>query len=268
MCVFDPYLSLADPRPHSLGRLSSLKHVQAGFGSLAHPFANFSQPPALGHKQVHGAQVAWVQNPEAVQVLGECDALVTGLLRRSIGVRTADCVPILAAHTSLHWVMAIHAGWRGLLAGVIEASFATWQQKIGGKISDWVAAIGPCTGACCYEVGQDLADRFCSHFAARFDPTPGIRIAEPTAQAIGLPRRVYLDPGFFAGEILSELGIPWDRSPSCTYHSMKDGRYTYASYRRATHLSQASLEKGQGEGEQVANVQVRQWSIIELVDLV
>jgi YfiH family protein len=70
-----------------------------------------------------------------------------------VGVRVADCVPVLVGNGSNGDVAAIHAGWRGLVGGVVEAGL-----ELLGK-GDRIAAIGPCIGACCFEVGRDVGER-------------------------------------------------------------------------------------------------------------
>ena len=106
-------------------------------------------------KQVHGAMAVRAEESALSALAGgalEADALVA---RQSaaVGVRVADCVPVLVARTDTGAVAAIHAGWRGVVAGVVPAGI----ELLGrGAI---LAAIGPCIGACCFEVGADVADR-------------------------------------------------------------------------------------------------------------
>jgi YfiH family protein len=101
-------------------------------------------------KQVHGV-LAVVAGEAAGQ---EADALVArgGGATVAVGVRVADCVPVLVASVTTGDVAAIHAGWRGLVGGVVEAGVAL----LGG--GEHVAAIGPCIGACCFEVGRDVGE--------------------------------------------------------------------------------------------------------------
>ena len=114
---------------------------------------------ALG-KQVHGANVV-----EATDAAGaEADAVVararasgsgepSGLAGLSAGVRTADCVPILLADLTTGDVAAVHAGWRGVVAGVVPAAVGAF-----GEGARLVAAVGPCIGGCCFEVGREVAE--------------------------------------------------------------------------------------------------------------
>jgi YfiH family protein len=103
-------------------------------------------------KQVHGAVA--VEAGPSLPV--EADAVVARGARsggQAVGVRVADCVPVLVADRVTGDVAAIHAGWRGVAGGVLAAGV----KLLGG--SDLVAAIGPCIGPCSFEVGTEVADR-------------------------------------------------------------------------------------------------------------
>jgi YfiH family protein len=100
-------------------------------------------------KQVHGARA--VRAAEAARQ--EADALVAREAGVAVGVRVADCVPVLVADETSGAVAAIHAGWRGVVGGVVRAGV----ELLGG--TRLVAAIGPCIGPCCFEVGRDVAER-------------------------------------------------------------------------------------------------------------
>ncbi|HEX3770989.1 MAG TPA: polyphenol oxidase family protein [Polyangiaceae bacterium] len=103
-------------------------------------------------KQVHGGDA--VDASEAGAAASEGDALVTRAAqpRVAVGVRVADCVPILVGDDATGRVAAIHAGWRGVTRRVVAAAV----ERLGGG-SHLVAAIGPCIGPCCFEVGADVA---------------------------------------------------------------------------------------------------------------
>lgn len=111
-------------------------------------------------KQVHGAR-AVLASEAAAQPGAEADALVARAARaaHAVGVRVADCVPVLVADPSTGDVAAIHAGWRGVVGGVLRAGIhALVDRREGARGAPaLVAAIGPCIGACCFEVGPDVA---------------------------------------------------------------------------------------------------------------
>ena len=105
-------------------------------------------PTVIQVKQVHGARAVL-----AAEAAGqEGDALVARAGDGAVGVRVADCVPVLVADPASGAVAAIHAGWRGVVGGVLGAGV----ELLGGR--GLVAAIGPCIGACCFEVGRDVGE--------------------------------------------------------------------------------------------------------------
>ena len=77
-----------------------------------------------------------------------------------VGVRTADCVPVLLADTRTHAVSAVHAGWRGTAGGIISMALRRMEEQFGTRPTDVVAAVGPSIGLCCYEVGPEVARQF------------------------------------------------------------------------------------------------------------
>jgi YfiH family protein len=83
---------------------------------------------------------------------------------RSIGVRTADCVPILLLDSRVRAVGAVHAGWRGTAAGIVRCAIEKMAADFGSAPADIYAAIGPCIRDCCYEVGIEVAQQFARHF--------------------------------------------------------------------------------------------------------
>jgi YfiH family protein len=118
------------------------------------------QPDALFEtSQVHGADVRAVvpgEDPVAVR-RSDADALVAPPGGIAIGVRIADCVPVLIVDDASGAVAAIHAGWRGTERGVVEAGVAALA-AIGKNASPALrAALFPHIGVCCFEVGEDVA---------------------------------------------------------------------------------------------------------------
>ncbi len=90
----------------------------------------------------------------------EGDALVTSRPGQSIGVKTADCVPILLLDARSRAVAAVHAGWRGTAAQIVACTLTKLAEDYGTHAGDVYAAIGPAIRACCYEVSTDVAERF------------------------------------------------------------------------------------------------------------
>jgi YfiH family protein len=124
-------------------------------------------------RQVHGIAVAEVDEPWPADRAPDADAVVTRRPGILLGVVTADCAPILFADPEAGIVGAAHAGWRGALDGVIEATLGAMVRLGGRRIA---AAIGPCIAAESYEVGPELCDRFLAADAVAgslFTPVPG-----------------------------------------------------------------------------------------------
>jgi YfiH family protein len=113
-------------------------------------------PPLRLPRQVHGTRVVaadWDAVPEA-------DAVWTAASGVLAGIVTADCVPVLLLAPRRRVVAAVHAGWRGAAAGVVEAALASLRGEGGAGDQDIQAALGPAVGGCCYEVGAEVRDAF------------------------------------------------------------------------------------------------------------
>jgi YfiH family protein len=109
----------------------------------------------LGLTQVHGTEVMTVTEPWAPGQGGRADAMVTDRRGVALGIVTADCAPVLFADPLAGVIGAAHAGWRGAVAGVLEATLAA-MQRLGADPARVVAGIGPCIAQHSYEVGADL----------------------------------------------------------------------------------------------------------------
>jgi YfiH family protein len=113
-------------------------------------------------KQVHSASVLFFE-PGDGDVPGgwkrEGDALCTENPGTGVGVHTADCVPILLAHREIRVAAAVHAGWRGLAAGIVGGTVRALAGRFGDAALEGIVAVaGPCARGCCYEIGEDTAD--------------------------------------------------------------------------------------------------------------
>jgi YfiH family protein len=109
-------------------------------------------------RQVHSAEVA-IADQQTVRP-EKADAIVTAVTGRWVGVRTADCVPLLTADRRGRAVAAVHAGWRGTVANIAGQSVRRLAETYGCRPEDLVAAIGPCISRCCFEVGPEVAEQF------------------------------------------------------------------------------------------------------------
>jgi YfiH family protein len=123
----------------------------------------FDAPAALRHlegDEPRGPRAAWLRQVHSARVVeavpgacGAADALVTRERGLALAVATADCVPLLLGARDA--VAAVHAGWRGIVAGVVAAAV----DRLAADPRRLTAWIGPAIGACCYEVGPDVAEQ-------------------------------------------------------------------------------------------------------------
>lgn len=155
--------------------------------------------------QVHGGAVRAIEAGDEVRAVRavEADALVATRAGDAVGVRTADCIPVLVADPGSGAVAAIHAGWRGVVAGVVGAGVRGLAARAGAPASRLVAAIGPCIRAASFEVGEDVARRIAevAHGADVIvpgDPRPRVDLVRAVVaqlSALGLPRDAIDDVG-------------------------------------------------------------------------
>jgi len=125
--------------------------------------------PAVYLRQVHGAHVLRLHagRPVAAE---PADAAITTDSGLACTVQVADCLPVLFAAPAGHGVGAAHAGWRGLAAGVLDATVAALCAAAGCVPSELSAWLGPCIGPRQFEVGADVLAAFGN--GARFLPRP------------------------------------------------------------------------------------------------
>jgi purine-nucleoside/S-methyl-5'-thioadenosine phosphorylase / adenosine deaminase len=109
--------------------------------------------------QIHSPDVVVAEEPWTRENRPRADAIVTRVPRLAIGVSTADCGPLLFADSEAGVVGASHAGWRGALSGVIEATIAA-MERLGADRARTIAALGPTIRQPNYEVGPEFVQRF------------------------------------------------------------------------------------------------------------
>lgn len=175
--------------------------------------------------QIHSPDVVVVDRPWSPQTRPRADALVTRTRGLAIGVSTADCGPLLFADAEAGVIGAAHAGWRGALGGVIEATLAA-MEELGAGRHRIVCALGPTIGQANYEVGAEFVERFTEADAqnARF-----------FAPADRRGHAMFDLPGYIAARV-SAAGIAnFEDLELCTY-AEPDRFY---SYRRKTRLGEA-----------------------------
>lgn len=171
--------------------------------------------------QTHSADAVTAETPWPAASRPCADGLVTRVPALAIGVTTADCGPVLLAEPGARVIGAAHAGWRGALSGVLEATVAA-MERLGAERTHIRAALGPLIRQSNYEVGPDLIARFAAE-----DPASNAFFASAPRQG-----HCQFDLAGYITARLRRAGIG----------QIEDlGRCTYAdaalffSYRRATH---------------------------------
>ncbi|HEY1942409.1 MAG TPA: peptidoglycan editing factor PgeF [Roseiarcus sp.] len=109
--------------------------------------------------QVHSADVLELTEPFSPEARPRCDGLVTATPGLALGVTGADCGMILFADPEARVIGAAHAGWKGALGGVVEATVAA-MARLGARPGSVHAALGPCIAQASYEVGPELVTAF------------------------------------------------------------------------------------------------------------
>ncbi len=127
--------------------------------------------------QVHGNRVLTLRHGEAAPKGEQADGLLTDNADLVLSIRTADCVPVLIGDRSGRTVAAVHAGWRGVVAGIVPEAIRLFAAR-GIAPGQIVMAIGPCISTQAFEVGEEVAEQFVRSFA---DTTSIIRrgVAKP-----------------------------------------------------------------------------------------
>ena len=147
-------------RRHAMGLDLELGIPRRGVGGVA------SSSWTLSVKQVHGTEALVVDRSlvHTDRFVGGWDALVTDQPGIMVAVRTADCVPVLIHDPKRHVVAAVHAGWRGAVAGIVPKTLALLESRFGSCPGHVRISIGPSAGACCYEVDEPVLDRLSQEF--------------------------------------------------------------------------------------------------------
>ncbi len=175
--------------------------------------------------QIHSPNVVVAEAPWTAETRPRADAIVTRMRALAVGVTTADCGPILLADPQARVIGAAHAGWRGALTGVIEATVEA-MERLGAARAHIRAAIGPMIRQASYEVGPDLIARFAAEDRAssRF-----FSLASREGHAL-------LDLGGYVAERLKRAGVgEIEDLGVCTYADPP----RFFSYRRTTHRAEA-----------------------------
>lgn len=171
--------------------------------------------------QVHSPDVVTISTAFAPEARPRCDALVTATPGLGLGVTGADCGMILFADPEARVVAAAHAGWKGALAGVIEATVEA-MARLGARPERVNAALGPCIAQTSYEVGPEFVDAFATADAA------SARFFIPSVN----PERAMFDLHGYIAARAARAGV--GRFEDLGLDTYADER-RFFSFRRATH---------------------------------
>lgn len=184
--------------------------------------------------QVHSANVVVTERAWAPGEAPRADAVVTTRPGLAVGVLTADCAPVLLCDPTARVVAAVHAGWRGALAGVVEATVVA-MQSLGADCERMRACVGPAISQAAYEVGPEFEQRF---LAAGEENARYFRRSNGTSRA-------HFDLVAYIADRLTSAGVAEvETAGLCTYREEE----RFYSFRRATH-------RGEGDyGRQISAI--------------
>jgi len=175
--------------------------------------------------QVHGTRIVRVSAATDLAALSaqQADGLCGNATGLGLSVHVADCTPIVIGCRRTGACAALHAGWRGTVAGIAAAGVRTMSAEFGCHLEDLRVAIGPCIGVCCFEVGPEVVDAF-----AAADPC-----ARENGSIVMGRRKEHIDLRRVQRLQLEAAGVPpanIDVSEDCT-HCDRGGRFF--SFRKA-----------------------------------
>lgn len=179
--------------------------------------------------QVHGTNVVAVEQPWSREAAPKADGLATCVPGIALGILTADCAPVLFADRHAGVIGACHAGWRGALDGIIDATIAA-MEDLGAQRSHICASIGPCIAQASYQVGPEFRDQF----LANDDCNDGFFKGDDDG-------RYRFDLAGYVTERLNHAGVAdagWVGRDTCTEDQQ------LFSYRRSTHMGESDFGRG------------------------
>jgi polyphenol oxidase len=174
--------------------------------------------PLVTLRQIHSDLVHCVQRAPEQILVG--DGLITDVPELLLAVQTADCLPVIVVDRKRRVVGVFHAGWRGTVKRIVEKGIGEMRRHFGSEPRNLAAAIGPGIHGCCYEVGEEVRNRFETQFAYAADLFREVKESDPvrekypllflTARAPGhseLPVKLFLDLGEANRRQLMDAGV-------------------------------------------------------------
>ena len=211
-------------------RAAFLRQLSAGGGQGRAAGNGSHLGPLVTLRQIHSDIIRFVDSPPESQLAG--DGLITATPGLLLGIQTADCLPIILVDPKRRAVGVFHAGWRGTVKRIVEQGVGEMRRHFGSRPRDLKAAIGPGIQGCCYEVGEEVREKFESQFAYAENLFREVEESDPvrkkypmlflTARAPGhsvLPKKIFLDLVEANRQQLLAVGVPpksIETSPLCT----------------------------------------------------
>jgi YfiH family protein len=178
-------------------------------------------------RQVHGPAIARVRAGDSAEVVArlEADGLCSDVPGVVLGMFVADCIPALLADPRTGAFAAVHAGWRGTVAGVLPAAVRALAAEFGARPGELRIALGPAIGPCCFEVGDEVV----AAFGALFPDARARGVVLPAPR--GAPEKSHVDLKAANRLLLERAGVApeaIDAGPECTHCD----RARFFSFRR------------------------------------
>lgn len=155
-------------------------------------------------RQVHGDNIIEVSDKKLKEA-GEADGMITGENDIYLGVLTADCVPLLFIAPKQRLAAAVHAGWRGTLAGIAKKAVELFKQRYDVTADELEVALGPSIGVCCYEVKDDVAAPLMKKWGKLTTPSIAVKEGKSFVNLRRLNRDILRAAGV-PGKQLHEIG--------------------------------------------------------------
>jgi YfiH family protein len=210
-----PYLTVPklDPVPGLVHGFGDARWAEADFLAFA---ATLGMRPVI-MRQLHSDVLHRLDASPAGKLEG--DALMTSVPGLLLVIRTADCLPVLLVDETNRAVAAVHCGWRGTEKRILERAVRAMGEAYGSKPAEMRAALGPCIGAACYEVGPEVREGF---LRAGFPPSVFVERGHlPAIQVPDLKKKYLLDLKAANAWLLAGLGVRKVNiiaaGPACTH---------------------------------------------------
>ncbi len=189
--------------------------------------ATVPEGPLATVHQVHSTGVVRVDGPG---LAGDGDALISDKPGLMLGIKTADCFPLLMVDIHHGAVAAVHAGWRGTAGQIGPAAVRAMGEAFGTRPGDVSVAIGPGIGACCFEVGEEVAREFGAWGDGEDKERPATSLPAVRRPG-GVGERWFIDLAEVNRRQLEAIGVPADRIFEAGLCTMCRGS-EFFSYRR------------------------------------